>query len=170
MVLRTLFSLEISVQCTPVQPHIHSSEMQMNEAHPGCHMFKLEQLLFVLDLFYFFFWFVCFCICFIYLHFIYFSFSFPGCSYSVGKWIYYNFFLDFSSFSSQSCFLKKSSGFRPCLAYSIASFCQTAILTFLDVCLGEDVFGRTVVIARRLSSEIGRNCKKVSKLLVWEFH
>lgn len=55
MVLRTLFSLEISVQCTPVQPHIHSSEMQMNEAHPGCHMFKLEQLLFVLDLFYFFF-------------------------------------------------------------------------------------------------------------------
>lgn len=94
VVSRTLLSFVISVHHTPIQPYILSSEMQMNEAHPGCHMFKLEQPLFVWNSS------ICFvCICSIYLHFIYFFFFFSWLFVFRGKFISYNFLMDFIFFT-----------------------------------------------------------------------
>jgi len=61
---------------------------------------------------------------------------------------------------------KRPSGFRPCLACSIS--CQTFLPSLMSVwvktCLEELHW-----FARCLSSELGKNCKRVSKLLVGEF-
>lgn len=146
IVTRTLLSLVISVQRTPLQPRILSSKMQTNEHSISWNSFSL-------------FWtssglFVClflYLLCLLTFYLLFFHFL--GCLYSVEKLISSNFFMDFSSFSSQKCFLKK-------ILWLQALLGMRTILTFLDVCLGKDMFGRTVVIARRLSSEIGRNDKK----------
>lgn len=132
MVWRTFLAFMNSVQNT------YTSEMQIYEAHLGFHKFKIEQLLFCFEppLLLFF--------KFMYFFFLHFLTVHIQSESSFLRTFYGLWFISFP----QSCFWKKSSGFRPCLAGSMVSFCQTAILTFSDVCLGEDMLGRTVAICQ----------------------
>lgn len=133
----------------------YTSEMQIYEAHLGFHKFKMEQLLFCSEPPLLLFINLCICVFLCLTVHIQSESSFLRTFYDL-------WYISFP----QSCFWKKSSGFRPCLAGSMVSFCQTAILTFSDVCLGEDMLGRTVAICQTFDLRNRKELQRIWKLFV----
>lgn len=124
-----------------VQLHILSSEMQMYEWSLGLHMCKSKQLFFVLNLLYCLF---LLCICFIYFFFF--------------LTVHNNLESSFLRTSLQTLVhvFQKASEKKAFWLQALfgMQYKLSDILTFSDVCLSEDMFGRTTLICQMFELRI----------------